>query len=88
MLGFGRRKTAKKPLHNNQQISVNWDRMRELAEEAEELMKKNLWTLEEYKRVNQEALKAGGAKSGARDWLLHLAEEEWLKYILKTPPKN
>ena len=87
MLGFGRRK-AKKPLRNNQQISVNWDRMRELSEEAESLIKRNLWTLTEYKRINQEALKAGGAQDGARDWLLHFAEEEWLKYILKSPSSN
>lgn len=86
MLGFNRIRTAKKPLHNSKK--VNWDRMRELSDEVEDLIKNNLWTLEEYRRINQEALKAGGAQGGARDWLLHFAEEEWLKYILKSYSGN
>jgi hypothetical protein len=56
---------------------VDWQRMQQLAEEAEHLIRERRWTEAEYDRINAEAAKAGGGEPGARDWLLHLAEPEW-----------
>lgn len=52
---------------------IDWVRMRQLAAEVEQLKTLGQWTLAEYRRINREAVAAGGDAPGARDWLLQEA---------------
>lgn len=56
---------------------VNYARMRELSLEVNRLLREGNWTLEAYRRINREAVAAGGSAPGARDWLLSYAQPEW-----------
>ncbi|WP_222592823.1 hypothetical protein, partial [Meiothermus hypogaeus] len=53
---------------------IDWVRMRQLAAEVEQLKTLGRWTLAEYRRINREAVAAGGDAPGARDWLLQEAD--------------
>lgn len=60
-------------------MDVNVKRMRELSDEVTRLKSQGRWTLDEYLRINTEALEAGGNLPGMRDWLLHEMRPQWRK---------
>jgi hypothetical protein len=63
---------------------TNWVRMRQLAAEVEQLKASGRWTIEEYRRINREAVAAGGDAPGARDWLLQEADPAWHDQLVHT----
>ncbi|WP_156941916.1 hypothetical protein [Meiothermus cerbereus] len=63
---------------------IDWVRMRQLAAEVEQLKASGRWTLDEYRRINREAVAAGGSAPGARDWLLHEADPAWYDQIMQA----
>ncbi|RIH83923.1 hypothetical protein Mterra_02136 [Calidithermus terrae] len=63
---------------------INWFRMRQLAVEVEQLKASGRWTLAEYRRINREAVAAGGDAPGARDWLLQEADPAWHKQLVRA----
>jgi hypothetical protein len=63
---------------------TNWTRMRQLAAEVEQLKASGRWTIEEYRRINREAVAAGGDAPGARDWLLQEADPAWRDQLVHT----
>lgn len=65
-------------------IKIDWVRMRQLAAEVEQLKASGQWTLAEYRRINREAVAAGGDAPGARDWLLQEADPAWCDQLVQA----